>query len=360
MAIEQVFNARELVTFADTLRKESDPELWEILFPSTPTPSMELKWVKSSKLRTVLLRPSTLDEKAPRRDMIGAESITNEMPFFREELSITEKMRQEILTLQANYAQQTKYIDAALKNLYENHAGLINGGYAICDLMSGSLITKGRIAISAPDDSGRDIQYDYDYDDASGSWASNNVTTLAGVHTWTSANAATSDPIQDILTVIRSMRNSGKIVKRLVMNSETLVAFYTSNAVKQALHPLGGSVTPEEAIDYIQKQTKLEVIIYDRSVANSAGSDVKVIEDGYLSFLPADALGEMNFAPTPESFDLEMGKIEPRNNIAISGDGIAVQTEVTGGTPKHYNTIVSMSALPSFTMMDMVAVLKAF
>lgn len=42
MTLDEVFNAEELVKYADTLMKDDNPALWESLFPSEIAPSLIL------------------------------------------------------------------------------------------------------------------------------------------------------------------------------------------------------------------------------------------------------------------------------------------------------------------------------
>ena len=354
--LDEVFNAEELVKYADTLMKDDNPALWESLFPSEIAPSLELKWIKGSKEQIVTLRPSELDEMAARRNAVGAQSITTEMPFFREAAVIDEKQRQHLTMLIASYTSRD-YIDAALANLYDHHAGLILGAYGMCDVMAGALITSGQILASAPDDSGRDVRYSYNYDDANGSWAANNITQLTGAAQWTAANKATSNPVDDMLKVIEDMAERGYNIARILMNTTTFRAYYGSESVSKALQPLGGLVRKASAKGLLEDETEANLMIYDRVLKDANGNDIKVIPDHHVVLLPDGPLGKMYFGPTPEAFDLRMKKSIPAKDIAISGQGVSVLT-YTEDHPIRHNTVVSMAALPSFTAMDGVAVIR--
>lgn len=356
------FNAQELVNYADAIRANEEPSLWERLFPAETAPSLELKWIKSTRRKTVILQASALDETAPRRSRLGAEKIITDMPFFRESMPITEKDRQELLKLIDAANNRQSEIDSILSDLYEAHAGLILGAYGDCDVMAGMLITGGKIDIVAPDNKGTTSQFSYDYDDDAGTWKSTNVTQLSGTGTWTTANKATSTPMQDILNAIQAQEDRGYRVSRIVMNSATFKAFCESDSIQKTIMPLGGVVRKADARAFIENEAEIdELIVYNKTYADHAGNIIKVIPDGFVVLLTDQMLGKMYFGPTPEIFDKAYNQVPDGRDVAVSQfdgkDCVSVEC-YTSPNPVCQTTIASMAALPSFTEMDGVAVIK--
>ena len=354
--ISTYFNAQEVVNYADEKCKAEDASLWEILFPAESAPSLELKWIKSSRRKTMALQLSALDAHANRRGRLGAQRIIQEMPFFREEMPISETDRQELLKEIDRANGRENEIKSILSPVYDEHGGLVLGAYANADIMAGMLITEAKIQIATEDQSA-----DYNYDDESSSWHSSNFTQLTGTATWTDANKATSDPLGDILAAIEAQENRGYKVARIIMNSATFKAFCDSDSIHKSVAPLGGVVKKSDAKELLSNETEAEIFIYNKNYLDSAGNTIKVIPDGYVVLTGEDALGRMYFGPTPEIFDKNNNKNMDGCDIACSQiDGVdCVGVECyTEKHPRVMNTVVSVAALPSFPEMDAVAVIK--
>lgn len=354
--ISTYFNAQEVANYADEKRKAEDPALWEIMFPVESAPSLEIKWIKSGRRKTMALQLSALDAHAKRRGRLGAERIIQDMPFFREMMPVTERDRQEVLKLIDSASDRENEIKSILSPIYDDHAGMVLGAYANADIMAGMLLTEAKIEIATEDQSAI-----YNYDDESGSWHASNYTQLTGTATWTPANKATSDPIGDIQTATEAQEDKGYKVTRIIMNSKTFKWFRESDSVRQKIQPLGGVVTKKDALKLLSEENDdAEVIIYNKSYLDSEKRIIKVIPDGYVTLIGEDSLGRMYFGPSPEVFDKNHNK-EDDSDIACSQiDGVdCVGIECfMKKHPKEFNTIVSMAALPSFPNMDSVAVIK--
>lgn len=359
MDINTYFNAQEIVNYADEKRKAEEPALWEILFPAESAPSLELKWIKSPRRKAMALKLSALDAHANRRGRLGAQKIIQEMPFFREMMPVSENDRQELLKLIDSVSDREGEIKSILSRIFDEHGGMVLGGYANADIMTGMLITVGKIQIATDTQSA-----DYDYDDASGSWAASNVTTLTGAHKWTKANKTTSDPIGDIQAAIDAQEARGYKVARIIMNSATYKAMRESDSIHNSVAPLGGVAKKVDVRELLSDETDgADLIIYNRTYLDSTGSLIKVIPDGYVVLVEDGNLGRMYFGPTPEIYDKNYSKDKESSDIACSQtegvDCVGVECYMEKH-PKALNTVVSLAALPSFPQMDAVAVIKAF
>ncbi len=355
--ISTYFNAQEIANYADEKRKAEDPSLWEILFPAESAPSLELKWIKSARRKTMALNLSALDTHAKRRGRLGAKRIIQDMPFFREMMEVGETDRQELVKLIDSASNRENDIKSVLSPVYDDHGGLVLGAYANADIMVGMLLTGARIEIDAADQSAV-----YDYDDEAGSWRASNITQLTGNATWTTANKATSDPLNDILTAIQAQEDKGYKVTRVIMNSATFKAFRESDSIHKCVSPLGGVVKKTDALELLSNETEgAEIIIYNRTYLDSSGNIVKVIPDGHVVLTGDGSLGRMYFGPTPEIFDKNYNKLSDGRDIACSQingvDCVGIECFMDSH-PLVLNTVVSLAALPSFPEMDSVAVIK--
>ena len=356
--ISTYFNAQEIANYADEKRKAEEPSLWEILFPPESAPSLELKWIKSSRRKTMMLELSALDAHANRRGRLGAEKIIQEMPFFREMMAVGETDRQELIKIMDCMSNRENDLKSVLSPIYDDHGGLVLGAYANADIMAGMVLCNAKIQIATDNGQSADV----DYDDAGGSWRASNFTTLTGTATWTSANKATSDPMGDILTAIEAQENQGYKVARIIMNSATFKAFCDSDSIHKSVAPLGGVVKKSDARELLSNETEgAEIIIYNKTYLDSAGNVVKVIPDNHVVLTGEGNLGRMYFGPTPEIFDKTHNKNQEGRDIATSKldgvDCVGVECYMQPH-PLTMNTVVSLAALPSYPEMDSVAVLK--
>ena len=226
MDISTYFNAQEIANYADEKRKAEEPALWEILFPAESEPSLELKWIKSSRRKTMALKLSALDVHADRRGRLGAQRIIQEMPFFREMMDVNETDRQELVKLMDSASDRENEIKSILSPVYDDHGGLVLGAYANADIMAGMLLTDAKISIEAGSNNA-----EHESDDEAGSWAASNKTELTGTDTWTTENKTTSDPLGDILAAIQAQEDKGYKVTRIIMNSATFKAFCDSDSI---------------------------------------------------------------------------------------------------------------------------------
>ena len=357
MEFSESFNAQELGNYAEAKLSQREKMLWNELFPAQSIPSLDLSWVKrGNHYLNKPLRAAAFGEKAARRSPAGFVKIDSELPLFREAMVVDEKQRRVINDNLIIYKGKDDIIEQLLQNLYDEHAQLIWGAHVNCDLMMGSLLTSCKIAFSSDVNDGRTNNYAYDYD-PDGSWAENNVCQLSAGQYWNDACKSTNDPLDDLLSIIDDQKQNGWTTAKILMNTSTFRGLCKSESISKAIAPLGGVVRRSQVQEFIEDETKCKLIIYDRLVDNGGDAPVNVIPDGKVCLLPDGALGNMCFAPTPEAYNKQLGKTEPRKDIAVMKNGVTILTRADDN-PVDYETIVSMCALPSFPMMDAVYVLN--
>ena len=355
MPFADYFNARELGVYAEAKLAERPAMLWNELFPAQSIPSLDISWIKHRNDKVSPLRAAALGEKAARRSPAGFVTIQSELPFFRESMLVDEKQRQNITNALVLYENKPDILDQILRNLYDEHAQLIWGAHANCDIMVGSLITSGRIEFSSDINAGRTNNYEYDYDQ-DGSWRENNVLQLNAGQYWNAASAATNDPLDDLLSAIEDQKQNGWTTAKILMNTNTFKGMCKSQSLTKAIAPLGGVVRRTQIQSLIEDETKCELRIYDNLVRTANGIE-NVLPDGKVSLLPKDQLGKMCFAATPEAFNQQLNKTEPRKDIAVMKNGVTILTKAEDN-PVDYETIVSATMLPSYPLMDAVYVLN--
>lgn len=356
MPFSEYFNARELGVFAEAMLAKKPAMLWNKLFPAQSIPSMDLNWIKARTSNVQLLRTASLGEKAARRSPVGFQSILSELPFFREAMVVDEKQRQDITNMLILYRDKPELVEQILQNLFEEHAQLVLGAHADCDFMVGSLLTSGKIELASDINAGRTNNYSYDYD-VDGTWKDKNILQLNAGQYWNTDCKDTNDPLEDLLSAIDEQKQNGWQTARILMNTSTFKDMCKSESLTKAIAPLGGVVRRTQVQELVQDETRCEIMVYDNHVVNGLGETVNVIPDGKVCLLPEGELGKMCFAATPEAYNANLGKTEPRKDIAVMKNGVTILTRADDN-PVDYETIVSATMLPSFKMMDAVYVLN--
>lgn len=357
-SIYEIFESKAIASYwTDVNVNLKDPMIGTQFFPVSKQTGLNLAWIKGRNNLPVALQPSAFDTKAALRDRIGVKELSTNMPFFREAMRIGEKDRQDIETLLAKGEQ---FARPAIMRIFDDVNNLVDGALVQSERMRMSLLYGGAISITASAENGRDLDYNYTYD-VDGSWATNNNVTLLTTAKWTSANAATSKPIDDLLDAVEELaEKKGVKATKVLMNTTTFKGLLASDSIKKAINPLGATsliLTRSQAKDFVQNETNLTIILYDKMFKDEQGVDRKFFPDGYATLLPDYALGNTWYGTTPEEFDLLSGVTNA--SVSIVNTGIAITT-IKEPHPVNVQTIVSEIVLPSFERMDDIYVIKAF
>lgn len=358
MNIYDIFESKAIASYwTDVNVNMQDPMIGSKYFPVSKQTGLNLAWIKGRNNLPVALQPSAFDTKAALRDRIGVKELSTEMPFFREAMRIGEKDRQDIETLLAKGEQ---FAQPTIMRIFDDVKNLVDGALVQSERMRMSLLYGGTIAIAASAENGRDIAYNYNYD-ADGAWATNNSVTLLTDARWTTANAATSNPIVDLLDAVEKMAEAkGVMPVEVLMNTTTFKGMIASNSIAKAMNPLGATsmvITRNTAKQFIENETGLTITLYDKMFKDEQGTDKKYFPDGYATLLPSYALGNTWYGTTPEEFDLMSGTANA--SVSIVNTGVAVTT-IKEPHPVNVQTVVSEIVLPSFERMDDIYVIKAF
>lgn len=351
-----IFNAKALAAYwEDVSASMRDAEIGTQFFPVTKQTGLTLSWIRGRNNLPIALQPSAFDTKPPLRDRIGVSEIQTEMPFFREGVRVGEKDRQDIGQLLASGEQ---FAQPLIMKIFDDIRNLIDGALVQSERMRMSLLYSGKINVSADEESGRNVVYEYNYD-VDGQWAANQLLTLGGTSVWT--NADNCNPIEDLLTATEYLaERKGVIATRVLMNTATYKHMLNSTKLLKMINPVGydnvhiGRPTRKE---FLQGETGLEIILYDKLFKDERGKEHKYYPDGYVTVLPSHALGNTWYGTTPEEYDLLGGN--SRAEVSIVNTGVAVTT-VKEEIPVNVFTTVSEIVLPSFERMDDIYVIKVY
>ena len=205
MSIFDLVNSTALVAYWETLATQQPPYLGEELFPPNQKLGLKLEWIKGAKGLPVVLLPSAYDVKAKKRDRIGFEKLSTQMPFFKESTNIDEELRQQ-LNMVLETGNQV-YIDSVVNNVFDDEMRLLTGARAQRERMRMQALTTGAISISA---NGQDYDYDYGIPD-------NHKSTVTT--SWSDPSATIIDDIKDALDTIEE--DTGNRPTRAICSSVT-------------------------------------------------------------------------------------------------------------------------------------------
>lgn len=318
--------------------QETENLLGEELWPSQQKLGLDLKWIKGSMGLPIVLKPSAYDVVALKRDRIGFDKVSTEMPFFKESIMIDEELRQQLnMVLETG---NSVYIDSIMNRIFDDNTQLLRGARAQRERMRMSLLTTGGISISA---NGQSYEYDYGLKP---------YQKVEVVKSW-------SDPTADIVKDIRDWQDSvedetGNRPTRAVCSPICFEYIVNCNLVKNAIWGTD-SVAPvsrQKVLSYLKTELGLSVAIYSKKFIDETGAKKKYIPDDTFVLIPEGKLGTGWFGTTPEQSDLMSGSAA---NVTITDVGVAVTT-VKKTDPVNVDTKVSMIYLPSFEAIDNIII----
>lgn len=322
--------AQNIVSYWNTMNlAETDALIGEELFPSQQKLGLNLDWIKGASGLPVVLKPSAYDVAALKRDRIGFQEVRTKMPFFKESVMIDEELRQNLNMVMESGNQA--YIDMINSRIFDDEMGLLRGARAQRERMCMSLITTGGITIAA---NGQNYDYDYGLDSSYQQKTSD----------WT-------DPTTDIVTNIRNWQDAvetatGTRPTRAICRQQVMNYLYANTLIRNAI--LGNDtavpVSRTAVKQYIQVETGLTIVEYEKQFINEAGNVTKYVPRDTFVMLPDGPLGTGWFGTTPEQSDLMTGSAA---NVSITDVGVAVTT-MKKYDPVNVDTKVSMIYLPSF------------
>lgn len=355
-SIFELITSQALASYYETLATNRIPLLGEALFPNDKKLGLKLEWIKGYENLPVALMPSAFDTKPTLRDRGGVSIENTKMPFFREAMRLGEEDRQQLLMFME--AQNNAYARQIITRIYDDTAALIEGAVLIPEIMRMKLLTDGAFTISSPAESGINVSYAYNYD-PNGEWAAKNLTTLTGTDAW--SDTTNSDPIADIIEVVRDAARRGITLSRAIIGYDTWLDIVQNAKIRLGIVPVATTaanviLTDAQIKTFVESHTKVQFIIYDKQYKDQDGQDQYFYPTGgQCTLLPAGPLGKTWFGTTPEEADLMAGNTLA--SVSIVNTGIAVSTEKIA-LPVNIINWVSEIVLPSFENMNKVFNIK--
>ena len=352
MELAQLVNATAIAAYYEQRTENRMPYMAETLFPAVRNPGLTLEWFMGYNGLPVALRPSALDTQPALRDRIGMSAIQTTMPFFREQMRIGEKERQQLLQIQ-NFASPVA--KALVARVYDDESSLISGALVQAERMRCQLLYSGAISVSAPNETGRVVNYDYDFDDSERTWAKGN----AGFKfNW--SNPETSTPLEDIQKVVDAARAKGVVISRAFCSSKALSQGAQSVAIRKYANPVGYEnmkpFTKQDFVNFIQQETGVLLVAYDKMFADADGKESRFWPENKIAFFPEGDLGKTHYGITPEEADYANGS-QPGVDTKVVETGVTVASwKDFHIVPVNIITNVSAIMLPSFEAMKSVYV----
>lgn len=339
MTIFDLMQSNELVAYWETLTQDEAPYPGQELFPDDKKRGLSLKWLKGARGLPIVLKASAFDVHAIPRPRIGFQSLSAEMPYFKESTYIDEELRQE-LNLVLETGNQA-YIDSVMGKIFDDETRLLRGAAARREAMRMMALTTGVVSMVS---NGQQFTFDY------------NVTHKGNAATsW--ATHATADPIEDIRKAKEEVANAtGAVLTRAMCDGATWRNLRANTNIKKAIFVLTngiGAVSDARLRDYIMEEVEIEVFVNDKRYMDENGNSVKFMPANTFVLFPDGELGKTWFGTTPAESDLMAG-VEADVSITDTGVSVLAAKKVD---PVQVETIVSMICLPSFEQADQIYIM---
>ena len=352
--IFELVNAVAIGEYVSTMEASDAPLLGATLFPAKKIMGLDLKFIKGFKSNAVALRPSALGARAYVRDRIGGASIQHEIPFFREKMVISERLRQELA--RAKVDATDPYTSSVIEQIFDDAKNLTDGANVQAERQRMQLLFNGQINIKAPAKDGGQPYFDYNYDE-SGAWAASNIKELLTTAKW--SDHTNSDPVNDILELVDNAANLGVTLTRAICSPKTFRDIMANVNVKNMFRNADQSLrvfSRAQLIAEIATVTGVTIAVYNKSFIDEDGVTRFYAPDNKMVFLPEGSLGATVYGTTPEEIDLMSGYGNAATSIVNTG--VAVTTSKSYGPPVTVETIVSELVIPSYERMAEVFVIS--
>lgn len=339
MTIFDFMTSQNIVSYWETLSQDRAPFYFESFFPADKKLGLDLSYIKGSAGLPVVLNVSAFDVKAVPRPRVGFDKMEAEMPFFKESMTINERLRQEL-----NMVLQTGnqvYIDAVMNRIFNDTVRLLESAAVSRERMRAMAVVSGTVTMAA-----NGQEYDYDYN-------------IPNEHKFTEKNFNTVDfdICQYLIECLDKIEDdTGVRPTRAVCSRAQMNKILHNNVLKKNIYVLTngvGTINVKNAVAYIEEQTGVRIEVYAKRYKDELGAVKSYVPDDVIAIFPDNNLGTTWFGTTPEESDLMSGASA---NVSITDTGVAVTT-MKRDDPVNVETKVSMICLPSFEMADQVAII---
>ncbi|MFT8362911.1 MAG: major capsid protein [Sporolactobacillus sp.] len=338
-SIFDLVNANDIGAYVES--QPQVPYLGATLFPANKQLGLDLSWIKGASGLPIALKPSAFDAKATVRDRIGLSEVQTEMPFFKESMTVKERLRQELLKFAQN--QNSPAVNAIITQIFDDAGNLVKGANVQPERMIMQLLSTGKIAISA---NGQALDYDYKMSDE-------HKETLTDTAKW--SDTENSTPIQDIIAWQDTIEDdTGVRPARAIVSRKTWGYLMENKSIRLDLNPIGGQniiLTNNMLQQYLTNKLGMAFAVYNNKFIAEDGTKQNFFPDDVISLIPSGNLGTTFYGTTPEEADLMAGATEAQ--VRIVNTGVAVTT-YKENDPVNVVSKVSEIVLPSFETIDQI------
>lgn len=342
--LKELITPNYLATYWEQNPYLVEPYFGESKFPNSKQIGISLDYIKGANKAPVRLSASNFDADVIKLKRQGFETLSMEMPYFKNAYSIDEQTRQKLLLIQSSGNASMR--DVILNRVFNDEAKLIANARLTAETLRMEALTTGAIVI---DDNGVSKAYDY------GVPADHKIT-LQTTSKWDAPD--TADPIKDLNDWKLMLSRKGVNATELLMNSETLNLLTKVQSIKDkvALYAItNSSATLTQAIvkQVILAETGFTVYVYDKGYEID-GEFTKFVPDNVVVVMPSTILGNTYFGTTPAEADLMDGS-NAVDRVAIVETGVALYND-TNVDPVWKRIIAAMVCLPSFELADSIVI----
>ena len=344
LSLKEIISPNYLATYWEQNPLLIDPYFGESKFPNRKQLGLKLDYIKGASQAPVRLSASNFDADVIKLKRQGFQTLSMEMPYFKNAYTIDESTRQELLLVQQ--AGNPSILNIILNRVFDDEARLIKNARLTMESLRMEALTTGAIAI---DDNGVSKAYDYGV-------PTENKKTLLSTAKWDAPE--TADPIKDINDWKLQLSHQGVTLTELLMNSTTLNLLTKVKSIKDkvALYAISGSsatLTTAMVQNVILAETGMTIYVYDKGEQTDTGF-VKFVPDNVVVAMPSETLGNTWFGTTPAEADLMDGS-RAVDDVKIVETGVAI-TRDSNVDPVWKRIIASMVCLPSFEKADSVII----
>lgn len=322
---------------------ERKPFVGEIFFAPTTQVGLDINLIKGKDDLPVALVSANWDTDVLYRDRIGFETLSAEMPYFKEAYKISEKLRQQIITAQEQYRSPL------FNQVFKDVDNLVLGADVTAERLRMQILGTGTISIQ---ENGVDKQYNYGFDTAK------QLVTAKTLWSVTEAK-----PLANFMEEIKNYKKlTKKVAKYAIMNIDVFdklansadVNTYFQNLSTPNLYP-----NDEERKAYIEQKSGVKIVIAEEEYVKARDKSKTLVpyypQDRFTLVSTLD-LGETVYGMTPEEADLIAGDSNVLSGKVL-GNGIAVTTWKETD-PVCVVTKVSEVVLPSCPEIDKLYIVK--
>lgn len=340
------------------------PDASLLFFPEAKVGNTEIKFYLANKGLIAPLMISSFDAVPKLRYREGLKVQNAQMPFFREEMQLTETEKLELAKLQS---KGDVFFNALLNRLYDDAGELQRATDLVPKIMRYQILNavngtpKVTIGATATPNQTDNVIFSQTYD-PDGTYASTRFTTVSGQgRTWD--NPTTAKPLDDIQTILDNLADAGVDTNTvtLLMNKTTYNMLRSCNQIKN-VYVQGSNmnqlvrVNDNMVKDVVMGELGANILVENGTYKGYDGSSHKFYQDDYITIIAGgETLGKTAYGITAEELDRDAIN---DGNVAMVGDKYALCSKVEAGPPVKETIWASQTVIPTYENMWNTAVMK--